>query len=57
VSAEQVQATMGHSRLAVDIDGTGAYLLVRVFIERHAANRWVRITVELADYFGAAKDS
>ena len=28
---------------------------VRVFIERHAANRWIKVTVESAAYFGSSE--
>ena len=28
---------------------------VRVFIERHAANRWIKVSVESAAYFGSSE--
>ena len=31
------------------------HFLVRVIIERNAANRWIRVTAESADYFGSSE--
>ena len=28
---------------------------VRVFIERHASNRWIKVSVDSADYFGSSE--
>jgi hypothetical protein len=32
-----------------------AHFLVRVIIERNAANRWIKVTAESADYFGSSE--
>jgi hypothetical protein len=32
-----------------------AHFLVRVIIERNAANRWIRVTAESDDYFGSSE--
>jgi hypothetical protein len=32
-----------------------AHFLVRVIIERNAANRWIKVTAESADYYGSSE--